>query len=214
MLVFQRTGSRLRFIIKNFRAFPHTLLYRNSADRLVIKKDIAQWIRICAPQRSNYSTVRNLVWLVRIYPEFRNLFYFRVGSYNSIWGKVMVFLTKSFYKPISSFRFYMPSIGAGLFIQYGYGTIIGAKSIGENCWICQCVAIGYKNETSGVPVIGNNVFIGAGAKILGAVSIGDNVIIGANAVVTKNVPADCTVAGVPARIIKRNGVRVDEPLSN
>lgn len=74
------------------------------------------------------------------------------------------------------------------------------------------MTIGYKNGSDGLPVIGNNVFIGAGSKILGPVVIGDNVTIGANAIVIKNVPANCTVAGVPARIVKRNGVRVDEPL--
>jgi serine O-acetyltransferase len=65
-----------------------------------------------------------------------------------------------------------------------------------------------------MPIIGNNVYIGAGAKILGSITIGDNVIIGANAVVTRNVPPNCTVAGVPARIIKRDGVRVKESLAS
>ena len=58
------------------------------------------------------------------------------------------------------------------------------------------------------PIIGDNVFIGAGAKILGPIKIGNGAVIGANAVVTKNVPDNCTVVGVPAKIIKKNNVSV------
>ena len=199
-------------MITAIRSFPHALLYRNSSDHSVIDKDIGRWIQIYASQRSNYSMVENLAWLMMSYPEFRNLFYFRIGSYKSIIGRSLLFLMRMFYRPVDNLKFFMRSTGAGLFIQYGYCTIIGAKAIGDNCWICQCVTIGYKNGSDGLPVIGNNVFIGAGSKILGPVVIGDNVTIGANAIVIKNVPANCTVAGVPARIVKRNGVRVDEPL--
>ncbi|MBK9925977.1 MAG: hypothetical protein IPP66_11895 [Anaerolineales bacterium] len=99
------------------------------------------------------------------------------------------------------------------FSRTGFGTVIGAEKIGENCWVNTGVAIGYKDDKGGMPVIGNNVYIGAGAKILGPIIIGDNVIVGANAVITKNVPSNCTVAGVPAKIIKRDGVKVKESLS-
>ncbi|GAB4523974.1 MAG: hypothetical protein Kow00133_12060 [Amphiplicatus sp.] len=74
--------------------------------------------------------------------------------------------------------------------------------IGENCIIMQQVTIGQAGE-GGVPVLGKNVFVGAGARILGPVTIGDNARIGANAVVLKDVPADATAVGVPARIILR-----------
>jgi tetrahydrodipicolinate N-succinyltransferase len=75
----------------------------------------------------------------------------------------------------------------------------------------QLVVIGWTDRTRG-PILGDNVSVKAGAKILGPITIGNNVTVGANAVVTKDVPANCVVAGVPARIIRRNGVRVDEPL--
>ena len=106
---------------------------------------------------------------------------------------------------------YTPVIGAGLFIQHGFSTIITAKSIGENCWINQQVTIGFI-AGSDCPTIGDNVTITAGAKVLGGITLGDNAIVGANAVVLKNVPPNCTVVGVPAYIVKREGKKVKEPL--
>lgn len=98
-------------------------------------------------------------------------------------------------------------IGKKTFLAYGgIGVVIHKKSvIGSNVNIGQQVTIGGKSGNPNLPVIGNNVFIGAGAKILGDVKIGDNVIIGANSVVIKDVLANTTVAGIPARvIIKKN----------
>jgi serine O-acetyltransferase len=74
--------------------------------------------------------------------------------------------------------------------------------IGENCTIGHGVTIGGRSGHDKVPVLGNNVYVGVGAKILGPVNVGDNVVIGANAVVIHDVPADTVVAGIPARIIK------------
>lgn len=185
------------------------LLYKNSAAASLIEKDIARWIQIRAPERAGLEIADNLIWLLKRYPEFRNIFYFRLGKYISFPGRFLLFLTRFFYKPASTLRFFMPVIGAGLYICYGFGTII-AGEIGENCTIGQGVAIGYKDGSSGVPTIGNNVFIGAGSKILGRVHIGDNVIIGANSVVIKDIPSNCTAAGVPARIIKWSAPELDE----
>lgn len=105
------------------------------------------------------------------------------------------------------------SIGPGLFIQHGFATIIAAKRIGANCWINQQVTVGYSNETD-CPIIGDNVTICSGAKVIGGVTVGDNAKIGANAVVVKSVPSNVTMAGVPAKIVRRNGVRDDAALSH
>lgn len=102
-------------------------------------------------------------------------------------------------------------IGEGFFIQHGFSTIIAANKIGKNCWVNQQVTIGYSNEYD-CPTIGNNVVINAGAKVIGNVTIGDNTKVGANAVVVKNVPPNCIVVGVPAYIVKRDGVKVKEDL--
>lgn len=87
---------------------------------------------------------------------------------------------------------YLPHKLNGIII--GYNVVIG-----ENCTICQHVTI--VHGATSPTTIGNNCFIGTGAVILGGVNVGDNVKIGANAVVTKDVPSDCTVVGVPAKIV-------------
>ncbi len=97
-------------------------------------------------------------------------------------------------------------IGKGT--KFGYGgiaVVMHARTvIGKNCMIGQGVTIGGKSGWYEVPVIGDNVIINAGAKIIGPVRIGDNVEIGANSVVVKDVPSNCVVAGIPARILKSN----------
>ncbi|MCM8778377.1 MAG: serine O-acetyltransferase [Candidatus Omnitrophica bacterium] len=102
-------------------------------------------------------------------------------------------------------------IGKGLFIDHGMGVVIGETTIiGDNVTLYQGVTLGGTGKEKGKrhPTIGNNVVIGAGAKVLGNIIIGDNVQIGANAVVIKDVPPNCTVVGVPGRITKREGVPV------
>jgi serine O-acetyltransferase len=112
---------------------------------------------------------------------------------------------------MESLRITCLNIGEGLYIQHGMCAVIGGRSIGKNCWINQQVTIGFSNETDR-PTIGDNVHVTAGAKVIGNITVGDNVIVGANAVVNKNVPPNCTVVGVPAHIIRRDGVRVHQPL--
>ena len=98
------------------------------------------------------------------------------------------------------------TIGKGSKFAYGgIGIVIHARTvIGMNCMIGQNVTIGGKSGWYEVPIIGDNVEISAGARILGPIKIGSNVIIGANAVVVKDVPDNCIVAGIPAKIIKAN----------
>ena len=92
-------------------------------------------------------------------------------------------------------------IGPGLFISHGQGTILSAERIGANLWVHQGVTIGWDYRGDRRPIIGDDVFIGAGAKILGAVTVGDGARIGANAVVVSDVPAGATAVGIPARIV-------------
>jgi serine O-acetyltransferase len=99
-------------------------------------------------------------------------------------------------------------IGGGLFLPHTVGTVIGAESIGENVTIMHGVTLGAREPdfyftAFSRPVIGNNVFIGAGAKIVGPVTVGDYAKIGANAVVLRDVPPYALAVGVPAQILEK-----------
>lgn len=99
-------------------------------------------------------------------------------------------------------------VGAGLYIGHFGGIHVNHGAvIGDNCNIQQDVTLGKANRgaRAGAPVIGNDVFIGAGAKIIGRVVVGDGAAIGANAVVTKDVPPGVAVAGIPARVVSDRG---------
>jgi len=102
-------------------------------------------------------------------------------------------------------------IGRKLFIDHGMGVVIGETTIiGDGVTLYQGVTLGGTGKERGKrhPTIGNNVVISAGAKVLGSIIIGNNVIIGAGAVVVNAVPDDCTVVGVPGRIVKIKGEKV------
>lgn len=93
-------------------------------------------------------------------------------------------------------------IGKNFYTEHYNGIVIGRDVvIGDNCLIYQQVTIGQKDNK--YPVIGNNVTIYAGAKIIGDIHIGDNVVVGANSVVLESIPDNCIVAGVPAKIIRK-----------
>lgn len=95
-------------------------------------------------------------------------------------------------------------IGKSLFIDHGMGVVIGETAvIGDNCVIYHGVTLGGVgfNAIKRHPTIGNNVMIGAGAKVLGDIEIGDNVKIGANSVILKSIPSNSTAVGIPAKII-------------
>jgi len=108
-------------------------------------------------------------------------------------------------------------IGKGLFIDHGMGVVIGETTIiGDNVLLYQGVTLGGTGLVKGKrhPTIGNNVVIGTGAKVLGNVTVGDNSYIGANAVVIKDVPPNSTVVGVPGRITKQDGKKIDVSLDH
>lgn len=120
------------------------------------------------------------------------------------WSKFLIFQKILFRKRSIFLGFSIPpnTCGRGLKINH-WGTIVISPeaSIGANARINVCVNIGLKNNLA--PNIGDNVYIGPGAKLFGGITIGDNVIIGANSVVNKSFTDGVTIAGVPAEIIKR-----------
>lgn len=107
------------------------------------------------------------------------------------------------------------TIGKGLVIDHGSGVVIGETAeIGDNCTIYQGVTLGGTGKDVGKrhPTLGNNVMVGAGAKVLGPLHIGDNTKIAANAVVLDEIPENCTAVGIPAKIVKREGVKIANDL--
>lgn len=104
------------------------------------------------------------------------------------------------------------TIGNRLFIDHGMGVVIGETcEIGDDVILYQGVTLGGTGKEKGKrhPTIGNNVVISSGAKVLGSFKVGDNSRIGSNAVVLSEVPPNSTVVGIPGRVVKRDGVRVD-----
>lgn len=102
-------------------------------------------------------------------------------------------------------------IGKGFFIDHGSGVIIGETTIiGDNVTLYQGVTLGGTGKESGKrhPTIGDNVMISAGAKIIGSFTVGENSKVGAGSVVIEEVPPNCTVVGVPGRIVKRDNIKV------
>lgn len=105
------------------------------------------------------------------------------------------------------------TIGKGLLIDHGMGVVIGETAvIGDDCTIYQGVTLGGTGKETGKrhPTLGNNVMVGSGAKVLGPFTVGDNSKIAAGAVVLNAVPPGSTCVGVPARIVKQDGKKVDE----
>lgn len=187
------------FIIYGILLLPHLLMAQIHKEKL--KSDIAQFYL----SKKDKSFTGNVFMLLRYYKQFRNIFYHRVFLYprlkTGIFNRCLFRMMALFIRPLPDLEIWTPDIGAGLSIIHGNGSIIGADKIGRNCTICHQVTLG-DDGNGGCPTLGDNVFVGVGAKVLGKIAIGNNVKIGANAVVVKDVPDNCTVAGVPAKIVK------------
>ena len=133
--------------------------------------------------------------------------YYRNCSRN-LFAKMYYILLRIRFQSLSrklGFSIPLNVFGPGLSIAH-YGTIVvnGKAMVGKNCRIQECVNIGTTNGCADAPVIGDNVFIGTGAKIIGDIKIGNDVCVGAGAVVVKDIPDSVTVGGVPAKIISKN----------
>ena len=198
------------FTIKNILFLPLLILYLISTakQKQYIRLDVDRWIDIQPRPEKNHLMC--LCGLLASSKQFRNLYYFRLSK-ETRFLRAVVRLTKIFYRPLSTLHIgWDCEFGPGLFIQHGDCTMVSCK-MGKNGWINQHVAIGAL-DNDGFPTLGDNCRITVGAKVLGNIHLGDNVTVGANAVVVRNVPSNCVVVGVPAYIVKRNGVKVREKL--
>lgn len=176
----------------------------------MFKQDVQRWIvpeEISDPALVTWS--RTLKLLFRYMP-LRAMLWYRFGS----WCKykripfVSGFVQRALYRWFGLEISPGTRIGGGLYIAHPIGTAIYVDSMGENCSIIAAVTIGLRN-TRQFPRIGDNVFIGAGARVLGDIEVGDDAIIGANAVVIKDVPAGGTAVGIPAKVTRIYGDKVN-----
>lgn len=156
-----------------------------------------------------------LIWHIFLGGSFKYTFWMRTCFYTknnpllkySIYPFARFFLKHLMYK----FGISIPpetKIGSGFYIGHFGGIVVNSQSIiGKNCNISQGVTLGQANrgQNKGYPILGDNIYIGPGAKIIGAVKIGNNVAIGANCVVTKNIPDDSVVVGIPGKVISQKG---------
>ena len=151
----------------------------------------------------------NLLEVIFLYPGFHAIVIYRFA--HLLWCFKLKFIAKiiSYLGRIFTGIEIHPAakIGKNMFIDHGHGVVIGETSeIGNNVLIYHGVTLGGNSLNKGKrhPTIGNNVIIGAGAKILGPLLIGDSARVGANAVVTKSVKSNSTVMGIPAKMINKS----------
>lgn len=140
-------------------------------------------------------------------PGFRVSFWFRVASHYHH-NPLCWFILRHYHYKYGIELSRGTKVGEGLYIGHFGGIIISPGAvIGRNCNISQGITIGIagKGKNRGIPIIGEGVYIGAGAKLIGKIHVGNNVAIGANAVVTKDVLDNAVVGGVPAKIISMKG---------
>ena len=161
---------------------------------------------------------RSILEILICYPGFQALVMHRIS--HALWK----FKIPLFPRVLSQFtRFFTgieihpgAQIGRGVFIDHGMGVVIGETSqIGNRCLLYQGVTLGGTGKDHGKrhPTLEENVVVGAGAKVLGAITVGTNTRIGAGSVVVRNVEADSTVVGIPGRVVHQSGVKVN-PLAH
>jgi|GEM_PF-309009 len=198
------SAARLLAALERWRGvltLPLGWAYRLSTARDTIDADVARWLAVVGCDDGAHG----LHSLLYAFGEFRALFYHRLEHANAT-GALLARLLKPIWKPTSGLSLSTPDIGPGLFIAHGHATTIAAARVGRNCYVHQGVTIGWDYRGDRAPVVGDGVFVGAGAKVLGAVTIGDGARIGANAVVLCDVPAGATAVGIPARLVERGSV--------
>jgi serine O-acetyltransferase len=162
---------------------------------------------------------KSFLEVILLYPGLHALIYYRIAHF---FYQVRLFFLARLLSQIA--RFFTgieihpgAKIGKRFFIDHGLGVVIGETTIiGDDVLLYQGSTLGGTGIVQGKrhPTIGNNVVIGAGAKVLGNIVIGDNSYLGANAVVVKDVPPDSTVVGVPGRITKQDGKKLDVSLDH
>ena len=161
---------------------------------------------------------RGILEILICYPGFQALVMHRIS--HKLWNYKIPLLPRvlsQFTRLFTGIEIHPGAqIGRGVFIDHGMGVVIGETSqIGNRCLLYQGVTLGGTGKDHGKrhPTLEENVVVGAGAKVLGAITVGTNTRIGAGSVVVRNVEADSTVVGIPGRVVHQSGVKVN-PLAH
>ncbi len=176
----------------------------------LIKQDAQRWVSPGEIARPEEVTSGVLVLLLFRYLPLRAMAWYRFSVFCKqrriplLNGMIIRLIYQHYGLEIGT----RTEIAGGLYIPHPIGTVINVHRMGENCSIIASVTIGMRKGWD-FPRIGDNVFIGAGARVLGDIVIGDNAIIGANAVVIDNVPAGSTAVGIPAQLVRSNYVQME-----
>ncbi len=175
--------------------------------------------------RSDFSIIkerdpaaRGILEILICYPGFQALVMHRIS--HTLWNYKIPLLPRvlsQFTRLFTGIEIHPGAqIGRGVFIDHGMGVVIGETTqIGNRCLLYQGVTLGGTGKDHGKrhPTLEENVVVGAGAKVLGAITVGTNTRIGAGSVVVRNVEADSTVVGIPGRVVHQSGVKVN-PLAH
>ncbi len=168
--------------------------------------------------RERDPAARGLIEIVLCYPGFQALVIHRIS--HKLWKIGIPLLPRvlsQFTRTLTGIEIHPGArIGKGVFIDHGMGVVIGETTeIGNRCLLYQGVTLGGTGKSHGKrhPTLSENVVVGAGAKVLGAITVGENTRIGAGSVVVRDVEADSTVVGIPGRIVHQSGVRIN-PLAH
>ena len=168
--------------------------------------------------RERDPAARGFIEIILCYPGFHALALHRIS--HRLWKYGMPILPRlisQFSRSFTGIEIHPGArIGKEVFIDHGMGVVIGETTeIGNRCLLYQGVTLGGTGKAHGKrhPTLGENVVIGAGAKVLGAIKVGENTRIGAGSVVVRDVEADSTVVGVPGRVVHKSGVKIN-PLAH
>lgn len=173
------------------------------------KEDIDRCVALDGGSAWKHVLLEQGLWALMQYRVERAIYHSRIPALIKLplrlglilWRK-LVEITTSINLPCTA------EIGAGLHLPHCGMRVVNARAvIGVNCTICQGATIGVsgRGQMRGVPVIGNRVYIGVNAVVVGKISVGDDALVGANSLVNRDVPAHCTAVGVPAAVTSENG---------
>ena len=168
--------------------------------------------------RERDPAARGFLEILLCYPGFHALALHRIS--HNLWEKgipLIPRLLSQFTRAATGIEIHPGAkIGKGVFIDHGMGVVIGETTeIGNRCLLYQGVTLGGTGKAHGKrhPTLAENVVVGAGAKVLGAINVGQNTRIGAGSVVVKDVEAESTVVGIPGRVVHKSGVKIN-PLAH